>query len=134
MKKLKVMVVASALAITVACGARPAEIYTAADTSTVAALTKFKSDKDARCDAEQLPASTCKAVAAAFVPVWDAYLAANSLITAEAPLVEVDAAIVKFRQAGEGLRDVVSQIQGNQRQILLDLLEAAIRNFDARNR
>lgn len=126
----KVIAVVVLTVTTVACAGRVAQVYVEADSAAVASLSKFKADKDARCDAGQIPASACQAVAQAFVPVWDAYLAVNSLITAEAPIKEVDAAVVKFRQAAADLRDAVNKIEGNARQILLDFIEQALRRFD----
>lgn len=128
MKKL-IATVLLAASLT-ACAGRAAQVYVQADSAAVAALSQFKAEKDVRCDAGQIPASSCQALAQAFVPVWDAYLATNALITAEAPLLEVDAAVADYKKAGIGLRDAVANVQGSYRQILLDLLERAIRQFD----
>jgi len=128
MKKILALVVVSAL--TVGCAGKVAKFYVEADTATVASLSKFKAEKDVRCDAEQIPASSCQAVAKAFVPVWDAYLAVNKLVTAEAPINEVDAAVVELRAAITDLKDAVASIQGDARKILLDLLEKALLKFE----
>ncbi len=128
---MKKLIVAVALVIsTAACAGKASVVYVTADTKTVDVLSAVKNEKDVRCDAGKLPASTCRAVSAAFVPVWDAYLAANGLILAEAPLTEVDAAVSKFKVAVNDLKAVVQSVEGEAKQILLDLIEQALHKFD----
>lgn len=120
----------TAASLTVGCASGAGKVYVEADTKVVNTLLDFKAAKDVRCDANEIPASTCQAISQAFVPVFDAYITVNSLIAAEAPINEVDAAIAKFRGLAVVFKDVLSKVEGNARQILLDLLEAAIRKFD----
>jgi len=126
----KILGVVAILALTTACAGRTAQVYVQADTATVNALSAFKAEKDVRCDAGQIPASSCEAVSKAFVPVWDAYLEVNALVTAEAPLPQVEAAVSKFKAAGVAFKDAVGAIQGDYRNLLLDLVEQALRKFD----
>lgn len=126
----KLIAIVALAAVTASCAGKAAQIYVTADSATVSTLAEFKAAKDVRCDAGVIPASSCQAVAKAFVPVWDAYLATNALVTAKAPLLEVDKAVVAYKDAAVNLRNVVQDIKGDARQILLDLLEKAIRTFD----
>lgn len=128
MRTLTALVLTAVLSV--GCSANLGKPLVTADTATVNALLDVKAAKDVRCDAGELPASTCKALAAAFVPVWDAYLAANALVTAEVPVEKLDEAITNFKTAATNFRDVVNTIQGNARQILLDLLAKALSRFD----
>ena len=128
MKKfLGVVLIATSL---VAGCASASKFYVQADTAVVQDLSKFKTAKDTRCDAGEIPASTCQAISKAFVPFWDSYLAVNKLITSEAPLPEVDAAVAELRKAGVDLKDALKAVQGNARKILEDLLVAALNRYN----
>lgn len=121
-----------ALALTVgmaACAGNVSRVYVTADTTAVTDLLKFKTEKDSRCDAGTIPASTCTAVSKAFVPVWDSYLTVNKLVTSEAPIKEVDAAVSDLQKAGVDLKDALAQVKGDARKILEDLLAAALQRW-----
>ena len=133
MRKFNTFIVAAALAASIGCAGKAAKVYVAADSAVVDVLLDFKNAKDVRCDAGEIPASSCEAIAKAFVPVWDAYLETNALLTAEAPIVEVDAAVVRYKAVATSLKDVVLEVKGEAKQLLLDLLESAIRRFDRGN-
>lgn len=128
MKKLFVTVLV-ATALVSGC-ASASKFYVKADTAVVADLSKFKAEKDTRCDADQIPASACQAVSKAFVPVWDAYLAVNKLVTSEAPIEQVDAAVADLRKAAVDLQDALKNVQGNARTILEDLLVKALSRYN----
>lgn len=128
MRKLLSVVLISAMSV--ACAGNLAKVTVAADTTVVDALLAVKAAKDVPCDAGKIPASSCQAVSAAFVPVWDAYLTVNALVSAEAPIEKVDAAVIELKAAAAKFKDVVGTIQGDYKQILLDLLEQALRRFD----
>lgn len=128
MRKLLVVLLMSATSV--ACAGNLSNVVVTADTTVVDSLLAVKAAKDVPCDAGQLPASSCQALSAAFVPVWDGYLAVNALIGAEAPIEKVDAAVAEFKAAAAQFKDVVGTIQGDSKQLLLDLLEKALRKFD----
>jgi hypothetical protein len=130
MRKILVIVLVSVLAVS--CAGKAAKIYVSADSAAVNSLLRFQSEKNVRCDAGQIPASTCEAVAKAFVPVWEAYLEVNALVSSEAPLPQIDVAIANFKAAGLKFKDALQNVQGNYRDLLLDLLEQALRKFDSR--
>ena len=120
---MKKLIVALVLAVSVsACAGRVSEVYVSGDSAVAAKLLEFKAQKDSRCDAGSIPASSCVAIAKAFVPFMDSYLAVNKLVSAEAPLEQVDAALAEFRAASTELQDVVRSVQGDARKILQDIL------------
>ncbi len=114
----------------VGCAGKVSRVVVQADTASVNQLLEVKNAKDVRCDAGEIPASSCVALAQAYVPVWDAYLATNAAIQAQKPLNEVDKLIANYKTAAIGFKDAVQNIQGDARQILLDLIEQAIKKFD----
>lgn len=130
MKKLIAVILLTA---TVAgCAGRVSEVYVTGDSAVAAKLLEFKAQKDARCDAGTIPASSCVAIAKAFVPFMDSYLAVNKLVSAEAPLNQVDEALAAFRAAKVELQDAVNAIQGDSRKILQDILAELVKRIPSR--
>lgn len=103
---------------------------TTADTKAVTTLLDVKAEKDARCDAGDFPASNCQALASAFIPVWDAYLAVNAAILAEDPVAAVDGLVQNFKKVAQDFKDEVNKLNSAKKQLLLDILEGILSRYD----
>lgn len=103
---------------------------TTADTKVVTTLLDVKAEKDTRCDAGDFPVSSCQALASAFIPVWDSYLAVNAAILAENPVSAVDELVQNFKKAAQDFKDEVNKLNSEKKQLLLDILEGILSRYD----
>ena len=119
-----------ALALGVGACGKAAQVAVDADDAMFSRIEALKLAKDARCDAGEFPASACVALAKAFVPVWDSYLAVNRALASGTPLEKIGPTVDALKTAGRAFADEANRLQdGEGKRILLDILASVLARF-----
>lgn len=119
-----------ALALSVSACGKAAQVAVDADDAMFSRIEAVKLAKDARCDSGEFPASACVAMAKAFVPLWDSYLAVNRALASGTPLEKLDVTVAALKDAGRGFAAEAQRLQdGEGKRILLDLLATVLARF-----